>query len=170
MTATTTSTSETPASACGELDGWSSLHERAWLGMLQTHRQLTRQLDATLEARHGLTLSGLELLSRLATHEERRAHLSTLAEQIGLSISGISRLVDTLEHAGLVERQTCPNDGRATNAWLTESGLRLVREAQSTHYARVRERFFDHVDDGELRMLVDIFERFAPEGHSACEA
>ena len=138
--------------------------------MLQTYRQLTRDLDAELEARHGLTISGLELLSRLASIEERQAHLSTLAEQIGLSASGVSRLVDTLEHAGLIERQTCPNDGRATNAWLTDAGLELVREAQATHFAGVQNRFFDHISDGELRALAGIFERFAPGVATTCDS
>ena len=38
----------------------------AWVGLLETHKQLTRALDAELDARHGLSLSGVELLGRLA--------------------------------------------------------------------------------------------------------
>ena len=34
----------------------------AWVGLLETHKQLTRALDAELDARHGLSLSGVELL------------------------------------------------------------------------------------------------------------
>jgi DNA-binding MarR family transcriptional regulator len=144
--------------------GWSDLHAEAWLGMLQTYRQLTRDLDAELEARHGLSLTGLELLSHLAMVEERRLRLSTLADQIGLSVSGISRLVDTLEQAELVERRTCPEDGRAVNVFLTDAGLRLVGEAQATHFANVQRSFFDHVSAGELASLAEIFARFAPKG------
>jgi DNA-binding MarR family transcriptional regulator len=160
---------ETEASASclseGCLDGgaWSELHAEAWLGMLQTCRQLTRDLDAELEARHGLSLTGLELLSRLAMVEERRLRLSTLADQIGLSVSGISRLVDTLEQAELVERRTCPEDGRAVNVVLTDAGLSLVDEAQATHFARVQRSFFDHVSAEELASLAEIFARFAPK-------
>lgn len=158
------------ARGCAEPDGWSTVHTGAWLGMLQTYRQLTRDLDAELEVRHGLTLSGLELLSRLAAIDERRAHLSTLAEHIGLSVSGVSRLVDTLALAGLVERQTCPSDGRAINVWLTEAGVRLVREAQATHFAGVQDRFFRHIGPDELQTLAAVFGRFAPDAASTCES
>jgi len=147
---------------------WSDLHTAAWLGMLQTYRHLTRDLDAELEARHGLSLSGLELLSRLAAAAERRLRLSALAEQIGLSISGVSRLVDTLEDGGLVERHTCPEDGRAVNAWLTRAGLELVGAAQATHFTGVQRDFFAHLSAGELRTLADVFTRVAPDARAAC--
>jgi len=136
--------------------------------MLQTYRQLTRQLDAELETRHGLSLSGLELMSRLAAVADRRLRLSTLADQVGLSVSGVSRLVDTLEEGGFVERLTCPEDGRAVHAWLTEDGLELVHEAQATHFAGVQRDFFAHLSCGELSTLADVFARVAPDTPAAC--
>ena len=42
-------------------------------------------------------------------------------------LSRISRMVDTLEQRGLVERPPCPTDGRAINAHLTDAGLTLAR-------------------------------------------
>ena len=95
--------------------GWSDRHTAAWLGMLQTYRQLTRHLDAELEGQHGLSLSGLELLSRLAGVAERRLRLSTLSDQIGLSVSGVSRLVDTLEEGASSSASPAPRTaGRST--------------------------------------------------------
>lgn len=141
---------------------WSEVHAGAWLGLLQTHRQLTRELDAELERNHGLSLSGLELLGRLAAAEGRRLRLSALAEQTGLSLSRISRIVVTFERRGRVKRRACPEDARATNAWLTEAGLRLVREAQRTHFEGVQRLFFDRLDDRQLRLLAAAFARFTP--------
>ncbi|HEX6724272.1 MAG TPA: MarR family transcriptional regulator, partial [Gaiella sp.] len=110
---------------------WREPHAGAWLGLLQAHRQLTRELESRLEARFGLSLSGLELLGRLAAAPGRRLRLSALAGATGLTLSRISRIVDAFEERGFVERQTCAEDGRATNAWLTDSGLELVRDAQA---------------------------------------
>src|SRR5579863_7732533 len=104
---------------------WSPIYENAWIGLLATHRRLTRELDAELEAAHGLTLSGLELLARLASATERRLRLSVLAAEAGLSLSRVSRIVDVLEDRGLIERQQCPSDARAINAQLTAAGLEL---------------------------------------------
>ena len=55
---------------------WSDLHADAWIGLLETHKQLTRAMDAELEAKHGLSLSGLEVLGRLAAADGCRLRLS----------------------------------------------------------------------------------------------
>ena len=149
---------------------WSRTYADAWIGLLATHRRLTRELDAELEAAHGLTLSGLELLARLASAPERRLRLSALAGEAGLSLSRVSRIVDVLEARGLVERQNCPADARAINAQLTDAGLVLAQAAQSTHLAAVRERFFDRLDEREIATLAEVFARFAPDAPSTCSA
>jgi DNA-binding MarR family transcriptional regulator len=141
---------------------WSDTHADAWIGLLETHKRLTRALDAELEAEHGLTLSGVDCLGRLAAAENRALRLSALATATGLSLSRISRIIDTLESRGLVERRSCPGDARAVNAVLTDAGLDLVRLAQASHFASVQERFFAHLDAGEIQTLASIFARFAP--------
>ena len=50
---------------------WSATRADAWIGLLETHKRLTRDVDAELEAAHGLTISSLELLTRLADAEDR---------------------------------------------------------------------------------------------------
>src|ERR1700759_1127715 len=82
---------------------WSERHADAWIGLLETHKQLTRALDAELESRYGLSLSGLELLARLGGAPRPRRRLSALATQSGLSLSRVSRIAVTLESRGLIE-------------------------------------------------------------------
>jgi DNA-binding MarR family transcriptional regulator len=147
---------------------WSDTHKDAWIGMLETHKRLTRALDAELEAEHGLTLSGVECLGRLAAAENRAMRLSALATVTGLSLSRISRIVDTLESRELVERRSSPEDARAVEAHLTAAGLTLVREAQSSHFASVQERFFEQLSAEELEVLARVFARFAPQAAEAC--
>ena len=117
---------------------WSERHADAWIGLLETHKQLTRALDAELESRYGLSLSGLELLARLAAAPDRCLRLSALAAQAGLSLSRVSRIAVTLETRGLIERTPCDEDARAVEAHLTPAGLTLMREAQETHFASVQ--------------------------------
>lgn len=141
------------------LTTWSDLHAGAWLGLLQAHRHLTRDLDAALERSYGLTLSGLELLGRLAAADRRRLRLSTLAHETGLSLSRISRLASAFEARGLIEREECPEDARATNARLTSAGLRLAREAQAAHVRDVQRLYFDRLTAAERRVLARVFRR-----------
>ena len=149
---------------------WSETHADAWIGLLETYKRLTRALDAELEAEHGLGLSALELLGRLAAADNRRQRLSTLAAETGLSLSRVSRIVDVLEQRGLLERQPCPGDARAVNAHLTEAGLATVRTAQRSHFAAVQSRFFDAISEEELATLAAVFARFAPRAAAACDA
>lgn len=147
---------------------WTDTHKDAWIGLLETHKRLTRALDAELEAEHGLTLSGVECLGRLAAADDRAMRLGALAGVTGLSLSRISRIVDTLESRELVERRSSPEDARAVEAHLTPAGLELVRQAQSSHFASVQERFFEQLSAEELEVLARVFARFAPQAAEAC--
>ena len=140
----------------------------AWVGLLETHKQLTRALDAELDARHGLSLSGVELLGRLAAADDHRLRLSALAAESGLSLSRVSRIVDHLERRGLVERRQCDEDARAVNAVLTDDGLALAREAQATHLEIVHERFYGRLDPAEIETLEAVFGRFVPDAAETC--
>lgn len=152
------------------LSRWPQEAADAWIGLLQTQRHLTRQLDAELEARHGLSLSALELLGRLAAHPEHCVRLSVLADEVNLSLSRVSRIIDALQARGLVDRRQCQMDARAINAELTRAGLELVREAQRTHFAGVQQRFFDRLSPEEVATLAGVFNRFVPGAARACSA
>jgi DNA-binding MarR family transcriptional regulator len=147
---------------------WSDVHADAWIGLLETHKKLTRALDAELEAEYGLTLSSVEVLGRLAAAEGRSLRMSALAEATGLSLSRISRIVDTLERRGLVSRRSCASDARAVEAHLAPEGLELVRKAQASHFASVQERFFEELSDREIATLAAVFRRFAQRELSDC--
>jgi DNA-binding MarR family transcriptional regulator len=140
----------------GLLDG---PYADAWLGLQRAHRELNRVLESRLVQFHGISLSELELLGRLAASEQRRRRLSRLASDVGLSVSRVSRIVDSLERRGLVARRPYPGDTRATDACLTEAGLGLANQAQARHLADVQRVFFDHLTQAELRTLAEVFAR-----------
>jgi DNA-binding MarR family transcriptional regulator len=170
QTAPEAAASDACAYVLGEdgLARWSDVHADAWIGLLETHKRLVRGLDAQLEAEHGLTLSALEALGRLASAPERALRLSDLADQCGLSLSRISRIIDALQARGLVERRGVDSDARAVLAHLTPAGLRLVQAAQCSHFAAVQRTFFEHLTAREIQTLADIFGRFAPRAAAAC--
>jgi len=151
-------------------DGWSQHEADAWIGLLETHKQLTRALDAALDAEHGLGLSTLELLGRLRAAGDGWPRLSALAAETGLSLSRVSRHMDALERRGLVVRRRCATDSRAVEAHLTEAGEAVVSAAEAAHAAAVRERFLDQLSEDEVATLAAVFRRFAPRAAAACAA
>lgn len=150
------------------LASWTDTHADAWIGMLETHKRLTRAMDAELEAEFGLSLSGVEVLGRLAAADGRNLRMSVLAGECGLSLSRISRIVDTLEARKLVERRSSAEDARAVEAHLLRPGLDLVRKAQATHFESVQQRFFAQLSPAEIETLAGVFGRFAPRAAGAC--
>jgi DNA-binding MarR family transcriptional regulator len=151
-------------------EGWTQHEADAWIGLLETHKHLTRALDAQLDADHGLGLSTLELLGRLAAAGETWPRLSALAAQTGLSLSRVSRHMDALERRGLVQRRRCETDSRAVEAHLTAHGAEVVRAAEAAHADAVRERFLAQLSEDEVATLAHVFRRFAPRAAEACAA
>lgn len=172
MSATTPTDTAKCAYTLGDdgLTSWDSIHADAWIGLLETHKRLTRALEAELEADFGLTVSGLELLGRLAAAEDRSLGLSALASRCGLSLSRVSRIMDSLEARGLVQRRSVQSDARAVQGHLTDAGLDLVRRAQASHFASVERRFFAQLSAEQVAALAGIFSRFVPVGAEACTA
>ena len=140
----------------------------AFTGLLEVGRRMTRELEGELEAAHGLSFSALGLLGRMAMAEQRRLRLTSLAQDMGLSLSRVSRVVDTLEGRGLLRREQCPADARATNAHLTPAGLALVRQAQATHRGGVQRRFFEKLDREQVAVLAGAFTRLLDGGAPTC--
>jgi DNA-binding MarR family transcriptional regulator len=133
--------------------------EAAWIGLLQSHAELTRALDAALSGAHGLSLSAWDLLSRLAHASEGMLRMSALAERSQLSLSRVSRVIDTLQQRGLVERRSCASDSRVVYATITDPGRKLVAEAQETFFEVIEDRFLGRLTNEEVEQLGSLLGR-----------
>lgn len=134
----------------------------AWRGFLRVHAALFRQLDAELEAAHGLPLTSYEVLINLQAAPGQRLRMADLADRALLSRSGMTRLVDRLERLGLLERDTCASDARGCFAVLTEAGVEWLRRARPTHLEGVRRLFLAHLEAGDLARFAEVWESMQP--------
>ena len=132
----------------------------AWSGFLRTHATLLRKLDAELKEAHGLALSSFEVLLHLSWAPGHRMHMGELSESVLFTrSSGLRRLLRCLEAEGLVCREPCSEDRRGACAVLTEAGLDRLGEAHPTHLGGVREHFFEHFSEVELRAMAKCWRR-----------
>lgn len=134
----------------------------AWRGLLRVHAAITKRLDHELEAEHDLPLSSYEVLLHLADAEEHRMRMCDLADQVLLSRSGLTRLVDRLVRDGYIERSRCSDDARGAFALLTDAGREKLAAARRTHLAGVRAAFLEHFSEDEQRVLATFWERVLP--------
>src|SRR3954469_22540159 len=84
----------------------------AWRGFLRSHATLVHELDDELTERHGLPLSSYDVLVQLDEAPEGQLRMSSLADAVLLSRSGLSRLVTLLERLGLMRRLDGRDDPR----------------------------------------------------------
>lgn len=145
-----------------------SLATQAFVALLGAHATATRKLNAQLLADHGLTLSDYEVLLRLARAPDRRMRRVDLAQDVFLSASGITRLLDGLERLGFVERASCSSDRRVVYAVLTDEGLTKLRDAASSHVGQVEELFDARYGADDLERLQSLLERLGGEGEVDC--
>lgn len=141
----------------------------AWLNFLNAHTDLTRRLDAELEASHRISLAEHAVLQQLVMGGGQ-LRMSELADTVLLSPSGVSRLVDRLVADGLLERRACDSDGRAVNAAITERGRALLARAEPTYSAALRRLYVDHYTPEEYEQLSALLLRVAPDCRSRAGA
>jgi DNA-binding MarR family transcriptional regulator len=103
------------------------------------------------------------VLIQLALAPRRRLRMTALAEEVLMSPSGLTRVVDQLERDGLVARERRADDARSLDAVLTPEGRKRLRAANETHLKRVRELLLDRLSDEQLAQLVEIWGTIGPE-------
>ncbi len=131
----------------------------AFVRLLRAHASTTRALSAELLSEHALTINDYEALLHLSHAEDGRLRRVDLADRLLLTASGVTRLLDGLETAGLVEKHACTSDRRVTYAVLTEAGRERLEAASRSHVAGIRSLFEARFSEAELRTLGELLGR-----------
>ena len=132
--------------------------QEAWRTFVFTRNDLDLVLSADL-APYGLTTGDYEVLVWLSEAEESRMRMCDLAEALQLSPSGLTRRLDGMVKAGLVERASCASDRRVMWAVLTPAGWDKMRDAAPAHVAGVRRHILDPLGPEGVRQLGELFGR-----------
>jgi DNA-binding MarR family transcriptional regulator len=141
----------------------------SWVSFLRAHAAITRELSAQLQREHGLTLNDYEVLLHLSHAEGGRLRRVDLAERIVLTASGITRLLEGLEQAGFVKKDTCSSDARVSYAKITSTGVAKLRAAAVTHLRGIDELFVGRYSGSELTTLAELLARLPVTG-SECKS
>jgi DNA-binding MarR family transcriptional regulator len=132
---------------------------RAFVGLVRGHTVTTRHLSGLLERDHGLSLSEYEVLLRLSRAPDMRLKRVELGNQVLLTPSGITRLLERLERAGHVERAACATDARVSYAVLTPAGAAKLAAASRTHLDQIRDLLGREFSEAELERLAALLAR-----------
>jgi DNA-binding MarR family transcriptional regulator len=126
----------------------------AWYATLQASLRSLDRIAGDFERETGISLAWYEVLIRAYKEEDQRIRMSELATTLLLSRGGATRLVDRMEEAGLITRETPKEDRRATYAVLTEKGREEAERGKPVHFEIVQRHFGSLVTAEEARTLV----------------
>ncbi|GAA4806597.1 MarR family winged helix-turn-helix transcriptional regulator [Tomitella cavernea] len=136
---------------------------RVWRNMLFAHSTIVQDLGEELAEEAELTLAQYDVLLRLRDSEDNSMRMGELAEGVLVTTSGLTRVVDKLESADLVERVRVSTDRRGVRVSLTDTGRERLREASRVHRDGIRRHFTRHITDDELPALESFFSRLFAE-------
>jgi len=133
----------------------------AWHAFLVAHAALEPILNRELEAACGLPLRWFDVLTQLHLTPHKRLSMTELANAVLLSKSGLTRLVDRIEEAGLVQRAAAPGDRRSLLIVLTPSGEKTLKRTAPIHEDGIRRHFAAYITDNEAAAVEAALGRIA---------
>lgn len=131
----------------------------AWAALLRVHAALVPRLDRELRSAVGLPLVWYDVLLELYRAPNRQLRMSDLGERVVLSRSRVSRVVDELVSAGLVQRESNPQDGRSALATLTDAGRARFRSAAPVYLDGIERHFTRHLSVRERGTIAQALNR-----------
>ena len=140
----------------------------AFARLMRAQTVLRRELESAVLTPRGLTFNDFEALAHLSKAFENRLRRVDLVELLMLTPSGVTRLLDGLQEAGLVENVQCTDDARVTWARLTQEGLETVACVGASHTKHLRDLFRDTLSEAELEQLSELLGRLPGVGAGSC--
>lgn len=142
--------------ACAETD--LDPHREAWIALTQTHAAVSGRLQEALTAAELPPLPWFEVLATLDRAPEQRLKMGELAEALVITRGGLTKLVDRLIKAGLLERTFCETDRRVSYATLLPAGIELLAEMRPVVRGELASAFTASLTVAqaeELRTMLD---------------
>lgn len=119
------------------------------MATLQAH--LLKKIDLQLSV-HGISFTEFLILHHLSRAPKRTMRRIDLAEKVGLSASGVTRLVNPMEKNHLVQKKSNPRDARVSLVELSETGTNIFREAW-TSFQLIANSILNPLNDKQTETL-----------------
>lgn len=136
-----------------------SPHGEAWGALTRTHAAISQRLQEALAAADFPPLPWYEMLATVAEAPEQRMKMGELAEALVITRGGLTKLVDRLIEAGLMERTFCETDRRVSYATLLPAGAALLEEMRPVVVAELRTAFAANLSDAQAHDLREALDR-----------
>jgi DNA-binding MarR family transcriptional regulator len=132
---------------------------QAWTSLCEVVDRVRIALNRDLQRGAGLTLADNLVLCQVAMAPGRRLRMVDIAGLLTIGKSAVTKTVDRLEERGLITRERDSSDRRTVYATLTAEGEKTFAAAQPAFADGVQRHFADHINEAEIRQLLQLSER-----------
>lgn len=101
------------------------------LDLIRLNTRIQRQVAGPLSY-HGISLTEYLVLRQLSQAPDKKMRRIDLAQQIGLSASGVTRLLNPMQKTGLIDKQEAARDARVSLVGLTSAGEEVFQNASAS--------------------------------------
>jgi DNA-binding MarR family transcriptional regulator len=124
------------------------------IDLMNLQAKIQKRVGSALSV-HGLGLSDYFVLNQLYIAPSQKMRRNELAERVGLSPSGITRLLNPLEKIGLVEKESNPRDARVSLVTLSASGKQIYEDAKVS-FSDASRILFESLNATQLNKLSEL--------------
>ena len=162
MAASTSTTASASAPAKGaplETLRPCTTHREAWRALSQAHAAVSGRIEEALAGADLPPLPWFETLATIAEADEQRMKMGDLAEALVITRGGLTKLVDRLVKAGLIERTFCATDRRVAYATLRPAGAELLAEMLPVVATELEVAFAANITARQAEQLSETLDR-----------
>ena len=138
---------------------WNERERMTWLSFMRTFGTVNQRLCADMEHINGLPMAWYDVLVTLYHYAtEEGLSMQQLADNIMMSTSGLTRLVDRMIDGGLLQRKRA-RDRRIVHVFLTDAGREKLEVVLPHHQQRVQQYFLQHLSEEEMDAIQHMSDR-----------
>ena len=119
--------------------------------------RLSRKVGNRLSV-HGLSLTEYLVMDYLSSCPHKEVSRIELAEHLGMSASGVTRLLMPMEKNRIVKKIKNPRDARQSLAKLSDTGQRVLDEA-SVSFAHIASDLTSQLSPNQQEKLIELYKK-----------
>lgn len=116
--------------------------------------KLIKRVDGQLSI-HGISFTEFMIMRHLNSSALKTMRRIEIAEAVGISASGVTRLIAPMEKMGIVEKESNPRDARQSLVKLSKAGQRLFEDA-SLSFEDCSKQMLQSLSSNQLEKLIEL--------------
>jgi DNA-binding MarR family transcriptional regulator len=129
---------------------------RAWVRLMRAQQLVLGAIEQDLKAADLPPLGWYDVLLELSRAEGGRLRPYEIEERTLLAQHNLSRLLDRIDKAGLVQREVFSEDGRGRWVIITEDGRAMQTRMWNVYAAAIQRHLGDKLDDAQADQLAEL--------------